>query len=287
MPVQTTIKDYIYIPDGTQVQIKESGAGAYTDVGAVEGDVTCSLEYDINKVESGNAGIVINNIKNMKMTGGFTLMNLNPVNIVRLSGGIFSSTTTAASENSSIPDQTVAAGWETKVPYELVLYTSSTDDTKLKMATAPAVTTVTLNHGTPEVLVADEEYFIVEDSNSYSGYSIVFVAANMESASPTTYSITIDYAANTPRAATTIYAGSSTVTLAAASMKFTHTDSSSLTRELELFSVTPQSGGMQFNFKGATSDGVETMPLTFEANIDPDLTDGQQLMSWTVMNGAS
>lgn len=284
MGVQTTVKDYVYIPDGCKVQVKEYGAESYTDIGAVEGDVTCTLEYDVNKVESGNAGVVINSIKNMKMTGGFTLMNLNPANIVKLSGGIFTATTTAAAENSSIPDQTIAAGWALNTPYELIMYTSSTDSTKLKMATAPALTNVTLNAGSPENLTVTDEYIIIADSNSYSGYSLVIIAAT--TGSPTTYSITIDYAANTPRASTTIACGSSTVTMNAAAMKFTHTDADTLTRELELFSVTPQSGGMQFNYKGATSDGVETMPLTFEANIDSTRTDGQQLMTWKVDNGA-
>lgn len=285
MPAQTTISTHVYIPDGCKVSIKESGAGAYTDLGVIMSDVTASLEYDINKVESANAGVVINSIKNMKMTGGFTLGNLDPDNIVKIGGGIFSVTNTAASENSSIPDQTIAAGWALNTPYELIMYTSSSDDTKLKMSSAPSLTSVTLNAGSPEALTVTSEYVVIADSNSYSGYSLVIIGAT--TASPTTYSITVDYAANTPVASQTIYCGSSSVTLAASALKFTHTDSSDLVRELELFSVTPQSGGMQFNYKGATSDGIEEMPITFEAVIDTTKTDGQQLMSWTVNNGAA
>jgi hypothetical protein len=74
--------------------------------------------------------------------------------------------------------------------------------------------------------------------------------------------------------------------MAAYKMKFTHTDSASKTRVLELFSVESGSGAFQFNFKGAAEDGVEEMPLTYSAKIDTSLTDGRQLFAWSIDTGA-
>jgi hypothetical protein len=98
--------------------------------------------------------------------------------------------------------------------------------------------------------------------------------------------ITIVIASVTPIDSQVIYAGTSTKVLTAYSMKITHTDDNSKVRQLELFAVNPSSGGFQFNFKGANEDGLEEMPLTYNAQLDTTLTDGRQLMAWTFEDGA-
>ncbi|MDD4689075.1 MAG: hypothetical protein PHE51_04935 [Eubacteriales bacterium] len=291
MPAQTTIKSYVYIPDGCKVQVKDSDDVAYTDLGVVMGAVTASLTWTEAKLEYANAEEDIK-IKDMLIDGAFTLGNLNPDNIVKLSNGIITSATTAASENSSIPVQTIAAGWDDQIKYELVMETSSTDDTKLKMATAPSLTSVVLDpDSAAESLTAwsasaSGDYTIVADSDSYSGWSIIFNSASMATGTPKTKTIAITYAANTPVATTTLKCGTAAYTAVAYSLKFTHTDSDSLVRQLELFSVFTKSGGIQFNFKPVSDTGIEEMPVTFQAKIDTTRTDGDQLFEWTVNNGA-
>ena len=287
MQVQTTKTNNIYFPDGALVSIMASGEVSYTDVGAIEQGVTATLNWDESQIETGNAGKLAKRIRNMTIAGAFNLINLEPASINRLGGGMFSITTTAASATTDIPDQVIAAGWDDNVKYELIMETSSTNDTKLRTTSKPTLTSVTLNATSPESLVENSEYVIVADGNSYSGWSIQFISANMSTGTPKSNSITIDYGSNTPVAKTTINCGSSGVTLAAYAMKITHTDDNSLTRVLELFSVDGNSGGFAFNFKGANEDGVETMPLTFTAKIDSSKTDGQQLFAWSVDNGAA
>jgi len=287
MPAQTTLTDYIYFPDGAQVLIDTAGLGSYTDLGAISSSVTATLNYDINQFETANAGKLERQIKNMTLAGAFTLINLNMANIVSMGGGLFTSADTAGSELSAIPDQTIAASWTDNKLYPLDMETTSTDDTKLRMSTQPVLTSVTLNHATPEVLVEDTDYVVVADANSYSGWSFQFISGNMNSAAPTTYSITVDYGANTPVASTTLYCGSSTATLTAYAMKIKHTDSNSKVRELDLFSVDMDSGAFAFSFKGATEDGVEELPLVFTAKVDPDRVDGRQLMSFKVDTDAA
>ena len=287
MPVQTTKTSNIYFPDGALVSIMASGEGSYTDVGAIEQGVTATLNWDESQIETGNAGKLAKRIRNMTIAGAFNLINLEPASINRLGGGLFSITTTAASPTTDIPNQVIAAGWDDNVKYELIMKTSSTNDTKLRTTAKPTLTSVTLDATSPESLVENSEYVIAADSNSYSGWSIQFIPANMSTGTPEANSITIDYGSNTPVAKTTINCGSSGVTLEAYAMKITHTDDNSLTRVLELFSVDGNSGGFAFNFKGANEDGVETMPLTFTAKIDSSKTDGQQLFAWSVDNGAA
>lgn len=288
MPVQTTNTSYIYFPDGALVGIKASGDSVYTDVGAINSAVTATLNWTENQIETANAGKTAKQIKEMTIEGGFTLINLNPTGVEKLGAGIFSKVDTAASPVSTIPDQTIAAGWADNVKYEMIMYTSSSDSTKLRTTTKPTLTSVTLDAaGTPEVLAENTDYVVVADNDSYSGWSIQFISANMSTGSPTTKAITIDYDTNTPIASTTIYAGSSEATLTSYSMQITHTDSNSKIRRLELYSVDPNSGGFQFNFKGSNEDGLEEMPLTYTAKLDTSLTDGRQLMSWTIENGAA
>lgn len=286
---QTSKKANVYFKDGMVVSLKASGESSYTDVGAIEGDTVCTMNWDEEKVESGNAGILAVRIKNMTMAGTLTLQNLEPASIARFSGGMITEVTTAGSAVSTIPNQVIAANWDDNRRYELVLYTSSSDSTKLRTTAKPTLTSVTLDAaGTPEVLTENNDYVIVADANTYSGWAIQFISANMTTGTPKTKAITIDYGTNTPVASSTLYAGSSTFTFSAYAMQVTHTDETTgLKRYLDLPSVNPNSGGFVFSFGGATSGGVETMPLAFTANLDSTKVTGRQLMGWTVENGAS
>jgi len=286
MPVQTTAKNFLF-PDGCQVYIKESGAATYTDCGAIISTVSNSLTYDTNQVETSNAGTTDQQINNMKIEGGFTLVNWDLSVLTKLSGELFTLTNTAAIANTDAPDQTIAANWEDNVLYDLVLETSATDDTELKLDSAPVFTDIVLNHGTPETLVEDTDYYIVANSNAASGWSIGFMSANMGSSTPTAFTITIDFGSNVPRARATINVGASTATLKASAMRFLHTDEDSKTYQLDLYSVDSQSGAFQINFKGANEDGLQELPITFKAKLDSSRTSGQQLMTFLIDTGAA
>ena len=286
MPVQTTKKNVLF-PDGCQVSVKAEGDASYTDIGAINSATTANLTFDENQIETANAGNTDKQINNMKMEGGFDLINWQLDVIEKISGGVMSLTTTAASPTSSIPDQTISSGWADNTAYPLVAQTSSSDSTELKLDSAPVLTSVTLDPtGTPEVLAEDTEYVIIADNRSSSGWSIQFISGNMSTASPTTYDIVIAWGTNTPRASSTINAGSSTVILRPMVFKFEHTDGNGKVRRLDLWSVDPNSGFLSFDFKGANEDGLETIPVTFMSKIDTSRTDGQQLMSFTIEEGA-
>ena len=279
MPAQTTLRSKMKVADGTKLQIKLPSDSVYTDLGVVSGDTNITLEWDDFQEESANAGVSDKYIKNPKANGSFTLQQLDYDNISKLSSGLMEKVTTAASANTSIPDQDIDEGWEDNVRYELIMYTSSTDDTKLKMATQPVLTSVTLNHETPEVLAEDTDYVVCQDPDSFSGWSIQFISGNMGTESPTSYSITIDYGSNTPVARSTYHIGTSTQLLTSFDIKLEHTDANSLVYGVEIYECYSNSGSLVFMFKSAAESGFNEMPFSFTGVVDISRDSGRQLMA--------
>lgn len=277
MPAQTTKTADVYFPDGGKVSIKEYGAGSYTDIGAINSAIAMTFNFEENEVITANAGTLNKQVKNPTVDGGLTLINLNPSDIVRLSGGMFSEVTVAGGSVSSIDNQVIASDAATNLtPYNLVI--TETGGSNLKVSASLVIASVTGSVDGP--LANNDDYSIIEDSNSPSLKSILLNTAGT-TLTTMTQTFTIVYTSVTPVASSTIYAGTTTTTLNAAAIKVTHTNSDSvIDREFEIFSADPVSGGFQFNFKGANEDGTEEMPLTFKGKIDTSLTDGRQLFRY-------
>lgn len=287
MPVQTTETGKIYFPDGAKAQVKAAGDSVYSDLGALNSAITVTLNYTENQVQTANAGDLALQIRNMLIDGGFTLININQDTFTKMGGGMFENVVTDGTPVSASPDQDIAAGWADNTPSDMAILTSSSDSTELKVTAKPTLTSVTLDpDGTPEVLTEDNDYVVISDVNSSSGWAIQFISAGMTTGSPTTFPIRIVYGTNTPVSRTTTYAGKSTDILEAYQLKFTHTGGNGLVREVELYAVDPTSGGFNFSFKGANEDGTEEMPLTFRGKIDSTRTNGRQLMAFIVDEGA-
>lgn len=277
MPTQTSKKANVYFPDGALVSLKASAESVYTDVGAIQSAIANNLTWTENFVETANAGDLDKQIRAMKMEGGFTLINLEPDSVERLSGGVLTKVDTTSAPFTDAPDETIVSGtWADVTPVNLNPTTLAGVPVR---ATLLALTSVT--GGTDGALTADDDYTIIADSNSPSGFSILL---NLAGTNLTTIAqdIVINYASITPVASTKIKGGSSTFIMTAVAMKITHTDDNAKVRQLELYAVDMNSGGFQFNFKGANEDGVEEMPLTFTAKLDTTRTSGDQLFAWTI-----
>jgi hypothetical protein len=286
MPIQTTQTGYVKFKDGAKVEVKKAG-GAYVDIGALGGDISLSLEYTENVVESANAGTLLKQIKQMKANGSFPLININPTNLEALGGGLFTQTNTAGSQilAAAFTDQAFT-GFVANTKIPLVAIETATG-LPIKFSAAPTITSVTgSGTGASGVLAANDDYTVIVDASSASGYSMVLNTAGSATVA-ITETITIVYGNNTPVARTTLSAGNSTKVLTAYSIKFTHTDSASKIRSLEIFSANTNSGGFVFNFGGANSDGVEEMPISFTGSIDTTLTDGAQLLAYIEDVGAA
>ena len=279
MPAQTTQTSYVQIPDGAKVEIND-GSG-FVDVGAFNSDITATLNFDVNIINSSNAQIIKRAGKNMTMTWAGTLINLNPTGVAKFSGGLLTTEETTESEITTAADQTIAAGWTTMVSIPLAA-NDPTTGVALRFSQAP---TLVVDGDTTAALVINNDYFIQADDNSFSGYSILLNSAGSKGVANTQI-ITIEFSTLLPIAKVTLYGGASTFEFATYEMRMTHTDDNSLVRRLNLPKVTPDSGGFQFNFKSSQSDGSEEMPITCTADLDTTLGNGKQLFSWEVETGS-
>lgn len=286
MPIQSTLRSKMKVADGTKLMAKLPTDADYVDLGVVTGDVTLSVEWEEIQEESANAGKSDLYVKNPTVKGAFNLQQLDLDNISRLASGLMTKVTTPASATTSIPDQTIAAGWDDAETYELVCYTSSSDSTKLKFSSAPTITSVTLNADTPETLTAGTDYVIVDMPEAVSRYGITFISANMSTGTPKAESITIDYGSSTPVARDTYHIGTSVQKLTSFALKLEHTDTAGLIYGREIHECYTNSGSLAFNFKSAAETGFNEMAFSFTGVLNSDLTEGRQLMSVYEDSGA-
>ena len=181
MPTQWTSGNQVFLPDGCDVQVKESG-GSYVSLGNILGDCAGTHNFDINEVEF-NDGQKITQHRNETISTSFILANLNAANIGKLSSGMFTVVDTAGSAVSDIADQTISSGWADNTVYPLVM--DSTVEGEIRTTAQPTLTSVTLDPtGTPEVLAEDTEYVVVDLGGG--NWGIQFISANMSTGSPTT-----------------------------------------------------------------------------------------------------
>lgn len=276
---QTNLTNHMQVADGTKLMIKLAADADYTDIGVVDGDTQVALEWDDFQEESANAGTLAKYIKNPKANGSFTLRELNYDNIQKMSSGLMEKVATAGSPTSDIPNQTIASGWTDNTQYELIAYTSSSDNTKLKLSAAPVLTTVTADpDGTPEVLAENTDYVIVENSEAISGYSIQFISANFDTASEGD-EIEIVWGTNTPIERDTYHIGTITQELSSFEMKLEHTDTAGLVYGVNVYECYSNSGSLVFMFKSAAESGYNDMPFSFTGVCDISRANGRQLMS--------
>jgi len=269
----------VYFPDGCEVEV-DTGSG-YFDLGATNSSVTNTLEWTENRVDSANAGPLRVQVRDMKMTGAFVLINLDPEGVEKLGGGMFTRETTSGSVT---PEDQVQSDPADEVLVDLVLLDSSGNN--LRPSASPTITSVTA--ASSGVLTVNTDYDVVPNSSSASGYSIRYESGAVSGSED----VTIVYPSQNCLSQTIVYMGSTTELLTAYAMRLTHTDDNGKIRRLELFSVDTGSGGIQFNFKGSNEDGVEEMPISYIAKVSSSavngsaLTDGRQLAAWTIDDGA-
>jgi len=277
---QTSLTNNMQVADGTRLMIKLPSEEEYTDIGVVDGDVQVALEWEDFQEESANAGTLAKYIKNPKANGSFTLRELNYDNISKMSSGLMEKVTTTAAATSTIPDQTISAGWEDQKQYDLVAYTSSTDNTKLKLSAKPTLASVTLDpDSTEEALLENTEYIITENSESVSGYSIQFIGTAMDLENETLYPIEIVYGTNTPVSRETYHIGTITQELTSFDMKLEHTDTAGLVYGTNIYECYSNSGSLVFMFKSAAESSYNEMPFSFTGVCDISRDSGRQLMS--------
>ena len=282
MPKQAGVTSFVRIPDGCKVEIS-TNLSAWTDIGLTNGDVTAVLNFDRIERKASNYGVLNILYKNMTIAGTIPLVSFNPTNLATISGGMLTATTTTAAAVSPA-NQVISSGDAA----DLTPYNLAPDDgagTAVICSAAPTITSVT--GSSDGALAANDDYNIIVDANSFSGYSIIFDVTGGATLTTMSQDFTIVYTGSgtTPVASKGVTVGSTNVIVSGLGLRFTVTDSSSYTRTLTLYSSTVNSGGFQFNFKGMESgDEFEQVDIAFTAVLDTTRTDGDQLMAYVDTN---
>lgn len=283
MPIQTTDKANIKRSDGAKVEYSTNSGSSWTDIGAIKGGIQFTHNYDENNIQTNNAGKLGKTYYNQTISGSFDWINASNSVMADLSCGLYTLTTTSNTPIDTPPNQTVAASWTDKGIINLDIETSSSDSTKIVAASEPTLTSVSGAATGP--LTANDDYYLIPDSNSFSGYSIV-PNENGTATVSNTEVLTINYALVTPVAGSTLSAGTSVVDASELMLRLTHTDSAGLTRILTIKNAEVDSGAFVFDFNEPGSGEVETIPISFTGTLDTDETDGAQLLTYYAATGA-
>jgi hypothetical protein len=279
MPIQTTKKN-VRIADGCRISVKKSADADFLDLGVVQGDYVATLQYDEENIEFANA-TPLKRKSNMRIEGSFTMGNLEGECLEKISNGIVTRVATPGDQVLSADfDKQVIDGFALNTPIELSPVVTATG-VAIKFSEAPVIASIMTNDTPPKTLVPDDDYFVIANSNAHSGYSIMFSGSG-DAGLDGTEELTITYGDNTPVASETLYCGTSSFTATPYAMRIQHfTSSGAPDYTLDLYNVYTSPGSYNFGLKGADTGGIDTMEITFAAELDETKTDGRQLLSVT------
>lgn len=278
MPVQTTKKN-VRIADGCRISVKKTADADFLDLGVTQGDYTAILQYDSESIEFGNAES-IESKRNFRIEGSITIGNLEGEELEKISNGVITRVATPGTQVLSAAfDKQVVDGFTANVPVELLAVVTATG-VPIKFSAAPVITIE--DDDTPSnTLTANDDYFVIPDGNSASGYSIMFTDEGTGNIALTA-KLTITFGNNTPIATETLYAGTTSFTALPYAMRAQHfTSSGAVDYQLDLYNVYTEPGSYNFGLKGADTGGIDTMEITFNAKLDETKTDGRQLFAIT------
>ena len=279
MPVQTTKKN-VRIADGCRISVKKTADADFLDLGVTQGDYVATLQYDSESIEFANAES-IESKRNFRIEGSITIGNLEGEELEKISNGVITRVATPGTQVLSAAfDTQVIDGFTANVPVELLAVVTATGNA-IKFSEAPVITSIVDDKTEPNTLIANDDYFVIPDGNSASGYSIMFSDAGTGSIALTA-KLTITFGNNTPIASETLYAGTTSFTALPYAMRAQHfTSSGAVDYQLDLYNVYTEPGSYNFGLKGADTGGIDTMDITFSAKLDETKTDGRQLFAIT------
>ena len=264
MSKQTTIQNQnaIFPFDGYKVEIGET-IGALTDVGSCEGDVTALVKWTKFKYDDANTGTIIDQAKDMSADLKFIMNELSIANLVNVGSGIFTQVDVAGTPV-AVTGEALGTGWTVGQPIKLAN----------KNGANTIVASITIDAGgSPLVDGTNYNTYVGDGSNGTLGYTyIVPITANA-------LVLDADYT-YTPNESTTLAAGGASVTLTPKIVKFSNVNSSLQERSLTFYSSTLADGGFNFTFGSAINEGIENMEVMMTGGLDPDRTDGSQLLAY-------
>lgn len=266
MPQQTTIQNAnaIFPFDGYKVEIGPN-IGSLTNIGVCEGDAVAALQWAKFKQESANGPILFEQIKDLIINMDFNMYELDVDNLNIIGGGLFNLTTTAGTPVSGGVETIASGDWAYNQMY--VLQNKESDGSQ------PTINSVT--GSVDGALVLDTDYFVTKNQDGKWGIYIldtVTVTTLVQS-----IAVDTDY---TPAASKTLDAGTNSLTLTPAVVRFSHIDGDSKERYLDIWAATLGENGFTFTFGSQVNDGAQSFPVSLSGDLDTTRDDGKQLMSY-------
>jgi len=273
MAKQTNKKSYI-MPDGVNLAISTDNEVSYYDAGILAAGAQVTHNFEVEQLESGNAGILKTKITNQTLQISPTaLWTLDPEGIAKISGGLISCTSVAGTIVNNATQTVDSGDWE----YNKFIKIAN-QNFDLGVITVDSVT-----GSVNGALVANTDFYIGQNESGEYG---VFI---LDSATVTTLVqdmvIQYDYTPSTGKIATS---GDGTVSLTKYIARLRHYTDETLTTydtELKVYGVGVDSG-MSLNFKAASEQGVHEFNFSLTGNIDTSKTAGAQLFKLFIANSA-
>lgn len=260
MPNQTQLRKIVY-SDGLHFDISGDKGVTWKDVGAYTGDVVFTLNSDRVQVQTSNAGKTNASDRNMTLAmAPAALQSWDPLVIEAIMAGIFNLTAIAG---------TPVVGAVQTILNEIVegqFYAlEGQNATGLKQNITAIV---------DKNALAITDYEQVRSESGFWG--VTFGAAVAADAEP---EITYDY---TPAAEYKITAGTSSKELEPIQVRYRHYTNLALGEydfEIICTRVNPDPGSFVMTKRGAESTDLDSWTIALTADIDTDLTDGEQLFA--------
>jgi hypothetical protein len=253
----------VHIPDGCTVEISDDLL-TWTNLGVLIDDTTMEHTWDAVKFNAANIKNLLNYGKNHLLNAAFTIGELYADNIADISGGMYTLTNTAGTPVAGAT-QSVASGYD----YDTFIPIANQNGD----GSAITINSVTQDpSGTPTPLVLDTDYFKGFSNGIYG----IWVKDTATSDNAFDFEIDYDY---TPNASKKLTAGTSSITITPKALRFKHTDSNSKSRYMVVYSAIVQPG-FTFTFGSAENEGIETIAITMQGDLDTSRADGDQLFAW-------
>jgi hypothetical protein len=263
---QTTVQESNTVRIGSaKVEVGEDIA-SLVDIGAIR-TAEIGVTYDSVKVESGNAGVILDYKKNMRAAAKFDMFEVNLERIHEMSGGMTALTIGAGTPGvpaTPANDQIVGPNFTALRIYDLELQNAD--------GTVPTLTSVTADSS--GVLAADDDYFLVKQANGRWG---IYFDTTGTATVAETETITIVWGSLTQAASDTLTMGDSQVEITPRVVRFTNTDTDNKVFRITVYYAANEAG-LTFPFPDDTADDPMILPVEMVGTIDPSRASKDQLL---------
>lgn len=250
---QTTIQNPDSILKGSVRVLVGDDFDSLVDVGAIRDAVLTSLA-EIQSIPFDNTDPIKRRVNGKRVQFAFNLAEINFANLAVLNGGAMTRTVTAG-DSVAITAEAHGTGWTVGKPFALV-HKDGDDSSVQSIVVKSGATTLTLG--------TDYEVYVADGTNGAKGYTYIVPKTTNAGV------ITVNYAYVPNASETLTFEDSGAMDYKVMRIVNTNGESQEILMEIEEgVNVAP----IVMDFAADDEDNVTTIPVTFEGNIRPIVTE--------------